>query len=249
MALNPSTRYPGQIDASDPTGYPYGKAKNQTTLGDGTGTPFEKDLVNDIFGFQQALLSEAGITPSGTADAANASEYMEALYTLFGLKVDGGELVYVDSAGTPTPKSRTIFIDPYNAMRSGWDNAVQFAIDFAAIGSSASTDVARFPISSWLPDGAEITGLRVLVDPDSTGVMTATLYSNAAGSSTGYPNATSVATASSSGATEQWIDLGVISSTIDKSTKVHHLRVKAGQANDRLYGYEITFNDPGPRNA
>ena len=79
MAIDPSALYPGQIDTSDPTGYPYGAAQNVTVAGDGTGTPLEKDLVNDIFGFQQALLEEANITPSGTPDKVGASQYLEAI--------------------------------------------------------------------------------------------------------------------------------------------------------------------------
>lgn len=79
MALDPSARYPGQIDVSDPTGYPYGAAQNITVVGDGTGTPWEEDLVNDIFGFQQALLDEAGITPSGDPDKVGASDYLSAM--------------------------------------------------------------------------------------------------------------------------------------------------------------------------
>lgn len=84
MAINPSTKYPGQIDTSDSTGYPYGKAQNITVSGDGTGTPWEKDLVNDVFGFQQALLKSVNATPTGTADKVGASQYLDALNTRLG---------------------------------------------------------------------------------------------------------------------------------------------------------------------
>jgi hypothetical protein len=77
MALIPSSRYPGQIDI-DPA-YPYGKARNAGSYQDGTGTPTEKDRVNDIFGFQQALLVAANITPSGDPDTATASQYLDAV--------------------------------------------------------------------------------------------------------------------------------------------------------------------------
>lgn len=84
MAINPSTKYPGQI-ASDPTNYPYGKAQNITLPGDGTGTPWEEALVNDIFGLQQKLLNAAGITPSGNPDTIVTSQYYEALQKTIGL--------------------------------------------------------------------------------------------------------------------------------------------------------------------
>lgn len=81
MALDLATTYPGQIDESDPD-YPTGKAQNVVVEGDGTGTPLEETWLNDLFGFQQALLAEADITPSGDADTAVASQYLEAVQWL-----------------------------------------------------------------------------------------------------------------------------------------------------------------------
>lgn len=79
MALIPSASFPGAIDTSDATGYPLGKAKNDSAPGANDGTPLVAPLVNDIWGFQQALLAAAGITPSGSPDAANSSQYLEAI--------------------------------------------------------------------------------------------------------------------------------------------------------------------------
>lgn len=76
-------RYPLQSDDTDPTGYPHGKARNASTPNDGTGTPLEKDLINDLLGFQQALVVTAGITPSGNPDKADASDLLDALEALF----------------------------------------------------------------------------------------------------------------------------------------------------------------------
>lgn len=80
MAIDPSTEYPGQIDAD--VNYPFGKARNVAVSGDGTGTPWEKALVNDLFGFQQALLDTIGATPTGTPDSIAASQYLEAVRIL-----------------------------------------------------------------------------------------------------------------------------------------------------------------------
>jgi hypothetical protein len=82
MAIIPSAKYPGQV-ASDPTNYPRGKARNVTVSGDGTGTPLEKDWVNDLWGFQQAMLYSVGFTPSGNPDTALDSQYLQALIALF----------------------------------------------------------------------------------------------------------------------------------------------------------------------
>jgi hypothetical protein len=80
MALIPSTRYPAQTDTA--AAYPQGKARNAGSFQDGTGTPLEKDWVNDQFGFQQALLDAAGITPTGSPDAVGASQYLDAVLLL-----------------------------------------------------------------------------------------------------------------------------------------------------------------------
>lgn len=82
MAIIPESQFEGKISPSDGE-YPYGKARNVTTQGDGTGTPWVAALVNDIFGFQQALLTAADIIPSNTPDRVGASQYLESLRTLF----------------------------------------------------------------------------------------------------------------------------------------------------------------------
>jgi hypothetical protein len=98
MALNPSSRYPSQIDTDD-AGYPRGKARNAGSYQDGTGTPLEKDWVNDLFGFQQALLDAANIVPSGIPDEVGASQYLTALVTI-GSRVLSGETFTVEGGGT-----------------------------------------------------------------------------------------------------------------------------------------------------
>lgn len=80
--LIPKNRYPGQTDTAD-AGYPEGKARNATTLNDGTGFPIERDWINDLLGAKQALISEAGLAPSGEPDKVGASQELDALQELF----------------------------------------------------------------------------------------------------------------------------------------------------------------------
>ncbi len=82
MAIIPIAKYPGQV-ASDPTNYPYGKARNVTAEGDGVGTPLEQDWINDLWGFLQAILHFSGTTPAGVPDSALASDYLVGLTRLF----------------------------------------------------------------------------------------------------------------------------------------------------------------------
>lgn len=77
MAIDYNQRYPDQTDTD--SNYPQGKARNKTTPASTDGFPFEEDYINDQLGFFQALLKESGITPSGNADTANNSDYLDAL--------------------------------------------------------------------------------------------------------------------------------------------------------------------------
>jgi len=76
----PSSKYPSQTDTD--ANYPQGKARNVTASGDTTGTPFEKDWVNDVWGFFQALMLETGISPSGSPDSATSSQIRDAVRAL-----------------------------------------------------------------------------------------------------------------------------------------------------------------------
>ena len=75
---SPKDEYPGQIDNTDGA-FPEGKAQNITTPGDGTGTPFEKKWLNDVFGFFQACLAHVGASPSGNAEEVGTSQVLNAL--------------------------------------------------------------------------------------------------------------------------------------------------------------------------
>jgi hypothetical protein len=86
MAIIPESQYPGKIAPADDD-YPYGKARNITVPGDGTGTPWEAALVNDLFGFQQAILTQAGLVPTGTPEKATDSQYLDGLKTIVSFAV------------------------------------------------------------------------------------------------------------------------------------------------------------------
>ena len=86
MSINPTTAFIGKI-APASGNYPYGQAQDITVPGDGSGTPWNALLLNDVFGFQQALLTGAGIVPSGTPDNAIESQYLTAAKLIMGAVV------------------------------------------------------------------------------------------------------------------------------------------------------------------
>jgi hypothetical protein len=115
MALNPKETYGGQVQISDPT-YPYGKARNKTTVGDTNGTPLERQWVNDLWGWQQALLAQADLDPSGTPDKVGASQYLQAIQRIIRAEIqaamppriaiplvkvtEGAAWIYTDPSGS-----------------------------------------------------------------------------------------------------------------------------------------------------
>ena len=81
MAVEPKDLYPSQTLDSD-SGWPYGKARNDTEQGATDGTPLEAQWLNDLWGFFQALLTQASASPSGSPDHVGASQYLNAIRTV-----------------------------------------------------------------------------------------------------------------------------------------------------------------------
>ena len=74
--------------------YPFGSSRDETSPGANDGTPYFKGRSDDILGLQQALLTNAGLSPSGNADTVLISQYFQALMLTAGsarrnLIVDG----------------------------------------------------------------------------------------------------------------------------------------------------------------
>ena len=97
MALNPGTNttMDGRI-TSPTTAYPYGSAKDETTPDAADGTPYFKARADDVFGFQQALLREASIVPTGNPDTAITSQYLTALKSI----ITSGTLIWARTGNT-----------------------------------------------------------------------------------------------------------------------------------------------------
>lgn len=133
MAIHPENQYPGKI-APSTSSYPYGEARNITTPGDGTGTPWEQALINDLFGFQQALLTESGLTPSGSPDTATASQYLAAIKTLTRTRVD-----FTTRIQTNTLPDVRIYQSDFYDQNKVPDSGATWVFTGNTVGGSAGT--------------------------------------------------------------------------------------------------------------
>ena len=76
--LKPYETYAPRANVPD-SNYPLGSIKNMSVPGAKDGTPLDARWGNNIEGFHQALLAEAGIVASGNPDKVGASQLLDAL--------------------------------------------------------------------------------------------------------------------------------------------------------------------------
>jgi hypothetical protein len=175
MALVPNSNYPAQTAVPGDGSYPLGKARNVTTVNDGSGTPLEQAWVNDIWGFLQALLSAASITPSGAPDTALVSQYLGALRALF-LGIAGGTIT-----GDLTLNGATIF-QGQARFNSYICSAAALYTTSSTIDSGVSVAISNLgsggvlTLNTNIPEGARIlilnksTANSMIVKCNGTGI-------------------------------------------------------------------------------
>lgn len=78
MSIRKDVDYPGRWDAAT-TEYPMGKPKNRTTSTSKDGSYLEKKWIQDYEAFFGALLNEVGVSPNGSVDTAESSQFFDAL--------------------------------------------------------------------------------------------------------------------------------------------------------------------------
>jgi hypothetical protein len=274
MALIPSSSYSGQVSTSDPA-YPLGKAQNEAVAGDGTGTPLERDWINDVWGFLQAILDAGAVTASGTPDKVGASQYLAALQA--GLHVWTGlndftqtvilnnascaavlagtasEFLYADVVGAPAPRTRHSWVN----LPSGMLDAPGTTSLAYAPGSGEMINYGSLSTVSWLldlPDGAIVTSVEVMTLSNSlattklvAGVRSVT-YNAAPGDPTMGTETT--ATASTN------IQTLTLSGPWTIANATSRLQVRITAANlavptttfyAQVYGIRVNWSDLGPR--
>ena len=151
MAINPSTQYSGQVEAPS-SDYPYGGGKNETVVDALDGTPFEKAMLDDIFGFQQALLGQADIVPSESSETALVSQYLEALYQFMAeaknFAINGTGVVQQRADYTLVKDAYDFGPDRFEGMATG---------TLVSAGTLAQTDAANIGITGFAHKFNQVT--------------------------------------------------------------------------------------------
>ena len=76
--INLNATFPTRSLAPD-ANYQNGSARNVTTSGDSTGTPWTTSLINDVQGFFQRVTAMAGITASNNSETALVSQVFDGI--------------------------------------------------------------------------------------------------------------------------------------------------------------------------
>ena len=173
MAIQIKNTYSGRTDNTDPN-YPYGKGRNVVGGVEGTGTPFEADWYNNLEGFLQGLLLEAGITPDGQVDNANSSQLVEAVKGIAREGLVGKIFQSPTDGGLTEIQTRTVNANEVYEVRKTSDDSLATIYSDAA----GTTEIVQDGIDNvsgsdgvvefYIADG----GYAVTINAVSTGFKT-----------------------------------------------------------------------------
>lgn len=146
MAINPEQEFVSGRRNDATVDYPYGSAKDRDGGVPGTATPaLIANVINDIWGLLQGLLSAAAITPNGNPDTAvgAGAQYMEALLSkgIFGADAIGLPLKWGDKSSNQVELEINAnpggADDAYFVVRHGSSNTSFGGIEFTVSGGVA----------------------------------------------------------------------------------------------------------------
>ena len=165
MALIPENNWPTQTTPASGN-YPYGSARNVSSPGAGDGTPWILDAINDIWGMQQAILVEGGVTPSGVADTVNLSDYVTAINQM---ALDVTSLYTYNSAVIDQKDTDTL-----NAANAYTDSQILAPITSGTVtvgtGTTSTAYWTKYPDGTLIVQGVRPT--RTITTPPYDDVIT-----------------------------------------------------------------------------
>jgi hypothetical protein len=99
--------------------YPNTVGQNASGAGATDGTPYIKDVIDDLWGARQAIMDYAGLTPNGVTEAAGASQFIEAVQKATGTGAGYGVTYWKD--GDPAANGdRVLLLSGQGVLRSNY---------------------------------------------------------------------------------------------------------------------------------
>lgn len=251
-----------RIDTATRLADAYGAGKDGFTEGDpSTATP-PTGLSADWFGAVQEEV--AGVVEGAGLALAKADngQLLAAIYTLMGVKLVSGELVYVDGDGSASPKTRTVFLPAHAAIIRVGASGPEWVFDDSTYDMAAQSrdnaGVLHYSLVT-IPDGATITSLRASVQPAAARATVANRMELSFSSRQVLEDAPSTTnnhgSATDDGAVGfQGISLSSLNVQIDKASGyAYRVKIKAGNDggtnSDIFLGLWVTYSEPGPGRA
>ncbi|MCK5218426.1 hypothetical protein KAR10_02815 [bacterium] len=136
MAIDPSIEYPGKITA--PNGdYDYGSAKSASTPTAPDGTPFSIKMLNDIFGFQQAVLNVNSIVPSGDSETQLVSQYLQGISEMITNQDYGADASNTDNYEVSTKSRALSYQEGLYFLKVTNTNTGAATVDYNSLGAKS----------------------------------------------------------------------------------------------------------------
>ena len=155
--INLEQKYTPRINPGD-ADYPFGSIKGDSSPGAGDGTPLSSSWGNDIEGFRQAVMTEAGKTPSGQPDNAHTSQLWSAMKDILRQEVPNMGWTPVEGSfelgGTITARNQILWWEAAKAWYS-WQGVIPVDGYVVPPGSTPETSGGVSP-TAWVDrtDGA-----------------------------------------------------------------------------------------------
>lgn len=154
--INLEQKYTPRVNPGD-ADYPFGSIKGDSSPGAGDGTPLSSSWGNDIEGFRQAVMVEAGETPSGQPDNAHASQLWSAMKDILRQEVPNMGWTPVEGSfelgGTITARNQILWWEAAKAWYS-WQG--DLTISKVVLSGSTPASAGGVASDAWVDrtDGA-----------------------------------------------------------------------------------------------
>ena len=154
--LNLFTRYGAGVTTAPNTDYPAGGSfKNESNPGvSRDGTPYERDWVNDVRGFFEAVIKRAGVAISGAVETANTSQVLDGLTSIIRPRLFG----WLASDAVETEDRFDFAAQATGAVRVQWDleGATAYVLDTGSKRVYQYTASTPYELRSLTYDGLSL---------------------------------------------------------------------------------------------